>query len=204
MPLRRVVCFFDTPSLSLFNHAPRVILRSRYDSSNETHTTVKIRDGRVEGSGIECEFDKVLEKDRVMACSVVDKKRTKAQIKKANAGKNVKKIFSKRQEATLADAFGKLDWETLRPYGPVKSIAVWKKIKGSGGPNLTVERWRLPARPNKAERELFEVSTKVPLTDDAKVSKWIVGVLGLQENGSEQESGTKTRIVLEHFRSTAN
>jgi hypothetical protein len=41
-PFTRVVCFFDTESLSLFRHEPKVILRSRYDSLNETDTTVKL------------------------------------------------------------------------------------------------------------------------------------------------------------------
>jgi hypothetical protein len=200
VPLTRVVCFFDTESLSLFQHEPKIILRSRYDSSNETDTTVKIRDGKVQGKDVECEFDKVPGRKRFMSCSVLNKGQEETQIKKANAGKGVKKIFSKQQEATLEDAFGKVDWGDLRPYGPVKGIKVWKKIKLLGGPNLTVERWKLPARSGKPARVLFEVSAKVPLTEEAKISKWIAGLVGISERRSDQEE-TKTRIVLEHFRS---
>jgi hypothetical protein len=203
VPLTRAVCFFDTGSLSLFEHEPKVILRSRYDSSNETDTTVKIRDGEVQGRDVQCEFDKVLGKERILACSVTDKRQQGAQIKKANAGKNAKRIFSKIQEATLEGAFGRVDWKTLRPYGPVKHIQVWKKIKLPGGPNLTVERWKLPAQPGKPARVLFEVSIKVSLSEEATVSKWIAGLVGVPESGSDDESETKTRIVLDHFRAPA-
>ena len=63
-PLARVVCFFDTGSLALFQHDPKLILRSRFDSSNETDTTVKVRGGKAKGNDVECEFDKVIGKER--------------------------------------------------------------------------------------------------------------------------------------------
>lgn len=201
VPMTRVACFFDTGSLALFQHNPKLILRSRYDSSGATDTTVKVRDAKVRGDDVECEFDKVLGKDRTLSCSVTDKGQNKAQIKKANTGKDVKKIFSKQQEATLEGAFGKLDWKKLRPYGPVRDIQIWKKLKLPGGPDLTVERWRLPNRANRPARVLFEVSAKVPLAEEAKVSRWISSLVGVSQNGSDQQSETKTLIVLEHFRS---
>ena len=200
-PITRVACFFDTESLALFRHNPKLILRSRYDSSGGSDTTVKVRDGKARGDKVECEFDKVLGKDRTQSCSVTDKEQEKAQIKRANAGKDLKKIFSKEQEATLKNAFGNVDWRKLRPYGPVKEIQVWKKLKVQGGPDLTVERWRLPALPNRPARVLFEVSAKVPLAKEAEVSRWIAGLVGLSDSGGDQQSETKTLIVLEHFRS---
>src|SRR6266487_3164775 len=179
-PLTRVVCFFDTGSLSLFQHEPKVILRSRYDSSNKTDTTVKVRGAKVQGNDVECEFDKVMGKERGLSCSVTD---------------------TKQQKVTLEGTFGKVDWQRLRPYGPVKGIQVWKKIKLPGGPDLTVECWKLPARSRKPARVLFEVSAKVPLAEEEKVSKEIGELVGLSDSESDQESETKTRIVLEHFRS---
>jgi hypothetical protein len=82
----------------------------------------------------------------------------------------------------------------------VKGVQVWKKIELPGGPNLTVERWTLPARPGKPERVLLEVSAKVPLAEEDKVSKWIAGLVGVSENAADQQSETKTLLVLEHFR----
>lgn len=199
VPLTRVVCFFDTKSLSLFRHGPKVILRSRYDSSNETDTTVKIRDGKEKVIGAQCEFDKVLGKERIMSCSITDKEREKREIKKANAGENAKRIFSKRQRTALEGVVGEIDWRALRPYGPVRHIQVWKNIKAPGGPNLTVECWKLPAHSSKPARVLFEVSAKVPLPEEEKASKDIAKLIGLAD--SDQEPETKTRIVLEHFKS---
>jgi hypothetical protein len=68
-PFTRVVCFFDTESLSLFRHEPKVVLRSRYDSSDKTDTTVKVRNGNEKVADAQCEFDKVLGKERIMSCS---------------------------------------------------------------------------------------------------------------------------------------
>lgn len=201
VPLTRTVCFFDTGSLSLFRHSPKVILRSRYDSSGGSDTTVKVRDGKTQGDNAECEFDAVLGRKRTLSCSVTDKGQEKGEIRKANTGKDVKKIFSKQQEATLKGVFGKVDWKELRPYGPVKDVRVWKELKAPGGPsNLTVERWRLPARSDKPTRVFYEVSAKVSLADEARVSKWIAGLVGVSEGENGQESETKTQIVFEHFR----
>ena len=66
------------------------------------------------------------------------------------------------------------------------------------GPLLTVERWELPARLDKAAKVLFEVSAKVPLSQDEKTSKWMTDLLDLSVSDSE-ESETKTKLVLEHF-----
>lgn len=203
-PLVRVVCFFDTSKLALFHHTPSVILRSRYDSS-ETDTTAKVRGARMEGEDVECESDKVCGKERTESCSVTNEKQEKAEIKTANCGKDIKKIFSKKQEAMAQKAFGKIDWEKVQPYGPVEGVQVWKKIEvppilgvREAGPPLTVERWDLPARQGKPPKILFEVSAKVPLAEEAKVSKWLDDLLALPQSGNE-ESEAKTKVVLQHF-----
>jgi hypothetical protein len=203
-PLVRVVCFFDTSKLALFHHTPSVILRSRYDSS-ETDTTAKVRGARMEGEDVECESDKVCGKERTESCSVTNEKQEKAEIKTANCGKDIKKIFSKKQEAMAQKAFGKIDWKKVQPYGPVEGVQVWKKIEvppilgvREAGPPLTVERWDLPARQGKPSKILFEVSAKVPLAEEAKVSKWLDDLLALPESGNE-ESEAKTKVVLQHF-----
>lgn len=196
-PLLRVICFFDTDSLALFQHDPKLILRSRYDSANEGETTVKVRGGKAKGKGVECEFDKVIGKERTESCSI-NKKQTVAEIQVANGGKKMKKIFSEKQEELAEDTFGKVNWDKLRPYGPVEGVRVWKKIKAPGCPSLTVERWDLPARARKPGRVLFEISAKVPLAEEARTAKAIADFLGVSEDRSN-ESETKTRIVLEHF-----
>lgn len=204
-PLIRVVCFFDTNSLDLFHHTPKLILRSRYEASIETNTTVKVRGEKLKGDGVKCESDEVVGKQRIESCSVTNKEQAQAEIERANAGKDVKKIFAKNQESFAEGVFGKIDWDKLRPYGPIQGVQVWKDIKAPVVPGvrektplLTVERWELPARPNKPAKVLFEVSTKVPSSQDEKTSKWITEVLGLSKSDTE-DSETKTQSILEHF-----
>jgi hypothetical protein len=204
-PLIRVVCFFDTASLDLFHHTPKLILRSRFDPSNEPETTVKVRGETLKGDGVKCEFDEVLGKTPIESCSVTNKKQKQAEIERANAGKDVKKIFSEKQEAFAKGVFEKIEWDELQPYGPIQGVQVWKDVKAPVVPGvretghlLTVERWDLPARPGKAAKVLFEVSTKVPLSEDKATSKWIAEVLGLSKSDTE-ESETKTQSILEHF-----
>lgn len=197
----RVVCFFDTESLALFEHEPKkLILRSRYETAqtDKTETTVKVRGGNVEGEEVKCEFDKVVGKPKTESCSVDSKKQKLAEIKAANLGTDIEKIFSKDQEAVAKDAFGEIKWNKLKPYGPVEGIQVWKDVELQGGPSMTVERWDLPARPNKAAKVIFEVSAKVPGIDEAKTEKWITDLVGAAE-GLGMESESKTKIVLEHF-----
>lgn len=202
-PLTREVCFFDTEALSLFRHKPsKVILRSRY-SAKETDTTVKIRDGKAHGKEVECEWDQVLGKPKIKSCSVTNKKQGEAEIQRANAGKEIKKIFSKEQEGTLESAFGKLDWKTLRPYGPVRGVRVWKAIQLADGPAFTVERWKLPAVAGQTTKVFFEISAKVSSKEADTTAKWISRLIGLPENGDDQQSETKTLLVLEHFKSPA-
>lgn len=205
-PIVRVVCFFDTGSLDLFHHAPtRLILRSRSDSS-ETNTTVKVRGGKMEkNEDVECESDRVCGKEPTESCSITNDKEQRAEIKTANCGTHIKKIFSEKQEALAKKAFANIDWDKLQPYGPVQGVQVWKKIAVAAipgvreaGPPLTVERWDLPARQGKPPKTLFEVSAKVPLADEPKMSKWLADFLALP--GSEnEESETKTKLVLQHF-----
>jgi hypothetical protein len=134
-----------------------------------------------------------------MSCSLTNQGREKGEIKKANAAKKVKRVFSKDQRALVSQTYGDLDWGQLRSYGPVKDIRVWKKIKVAGGPPLTVESWSLPALSTKPARILFEVSAKVPLSEEEEVSKWLAALAEVS-SGNDQESETKTRIVLEHFK----
>lgn len=204
-PLIRVVCFFDTDSLDLFHHAPKVILRSRFDPSNEPETTVKVRGKQPKGDGVKCEFDEVLGKPPIESCSLTNKKQKRAEIERANAGQDVKKIFSMKQKSFAEGVSGKIEWAKLQPYGPVHGVQVWKDIKAPAvpgvsetGPLLTVERWELPARPGQAAKVLFEVSTKVPLSQNEKTSKWMTDLLDLSVSDGE-ESETKTKLVLEHF-----
>jgi len=133
----RVVCFYDTKSQELFQRSPRVILRSRCATGvekPETDTTVKIRGKRVEREKVECESDLVIGKPKpVPSCSLTDKTQGEGEIKRANEGKDVKKIFDHAQEKFVEEGgVNDLDWDKLVPFGPVNDVKVWKHLPAEG------------------------------------------------------------------------
>jgi hypothetical protein len=179
----RVVCFYDTSSNTLFEHTPRVILRSRYATDGtKTDTTVKIRGAKLKGADIECESDQVIGKPPAESCSLTD----------------VKKIFNHDQEAFVKEANIDLDWKSLLPFGPVEGVKVWKNVSAEGLEKVTVERWELPERDGKPRRVLFEVSAKVPVSQESEATAALSKALGITGT-EEQEQETKTKIVLDHF-----
>jgi hypothetical protein len=195
----RVVCFYDTSSNTLFEHTPRVILRSRYATDGtKTDTTVKIRGAKLKGADVECESDQVIGKPPAESCSLTDKKQPVDEIKKANEGKDVKKIFNHDQEAFVKEANIDLDWKSLLPFGPVEGVKVWKNVSAEGLEKVTVERWELPERDGKPRRVLFEVSAKVPVSQESEATAALSKALGITGT-EEQEQETKTKIVLDHF-----
>lgn len=197
----RVICFYDTDSLALFTHMPKAILRSRYSTGTDQpigETTVKVRGSKLEGKDVKCEFDEVIGKGKMESCSLTDETRKVEEIRAANEGAGVEKIFSDEQKDFLNKASIEVSWKTLTPFGPVEGVKVWKNISAEGLHKVTAERWELPERDGKPRRILFEVSTKVPVSEAARATTALSKLLGI--TGTEaQEEETKTKIVLEHF-----
>ncbi len=200
----RVICFYDTDSMTLFTHSPKAILRSRYNAGTDQQvgeTTVKVRGGKLEGKDVKCELDEVIGKEKVESCSLTDETQKVKEIKAANKGTDMEKIFNDDQEDFLNKAGIEVSWKTLTPFGPVEGVKVWKDISAEGLDKVTAERWELPERAGKSKRILFEVSTKVPVSQAAQATTALSKVLGI--TGTEkQEEETKTKIVLEHFAKT--
>ena len=195
----RVVCFYDTNSNTLFGHTPRVILRSRYATDGtKTDTTVKIRGAKLKGTDVECESDRVIGKSPAESCSLTNKKQPVDAIMKANAGKDVKKIFNRDQEEFVKKAGVDVDWEKLVPFGPVEGVKVWKHLSAPGLEGVTAERWDLPEMNGKSKRVLFEVSTKVSVTQESEATAALSKMLGITGT-EEQEQETKTKIVMDHY-----
>ena|SRR5437667_3206401 len=197
----RVICFYDTDALTLFTRTPKVILRSRYRAGTDQKTgdtTVKVRGGKVEGKGVKCEFDKVIGKDKMESCSLTDENQELDQIQTANKGSGVKRIFNHDQEELLKQANINLDWNLLVPFGPVEGVKIWKDLSAEGLDKVTVERWELPARDGKPKRVLFEVSTKVPVSQESQATEALSKALGIT-SAEKQEEETKTKIVMDHY-----
>ena len=202
----RVVCFYDTESQELFNHQPKVILRSRDSTDGKTDTTVKIRGKRTEDKKVKCESDSVIGKpEPVLSCSLTDETQDRLEIETANKGRDVKKIFNHDQENFVTNAgIEHLKWGDLMPFGPVNDVKVWKHLSAEGLEAITVERWELPERDTKPKRVLFEVSTKTPMSALPEVTAAFKKLLGIEEVDAQQESETKTKLVMDHFAKSSN
>ena len=196
----RVVCFYDTPGRDLLNHTPQIILRSRYGTSGKTapDVMVKIRGATPLIPGAKREFDQVIGKDRVESWTLMNLRPGIEQIREANRGIAIKKLFDPAQQKLLSESLGSLDWNQLIPFGPVSRVKTWNLSSVAGLKTVTVERWELPRLAGKPERVLFEVSTKVRVKDSAAALKALSRALGFDLVPGE-DSDTKTRLVLDHF-----
>ena len=196
----RVVCFYDTASRDLFNHKPQVILRSRYSTSGkqESDITVKIRGATVSISGARREFDQVIGREMVESWSLTSKPQTQVGIKNANNGIGIRKLFNKDQEKFIRETQNRVDWDGLIPFGPVIGVKMWNLTSIAGLRSITVERWELPEAAGKPKRVLFEVSTKVPVSNVANARMALSTALGF-ELVAGPDAETKTKLVMEHF-----
>jgi hypothetical protein len=78
-------------------------------------------------------------------------------------------------------------------------VQVWKHLPAEGLRGITVERWELPKTNGKPKRVLFEVSTKAPMSAVTQASATFKKLLGIEEMDTQQESETKTKLVMDHF-----
>jgi len=62
----------------------------------------------------------------VESCSLTDETQKVREIKTANKGADMKKIFNDDQEDFLLKASIEVSWKRLTPFGPVEGVKVWK------------------------------------------------------------------------------
>lgn len=137
----------------------------------------------------------------VESCSLTDETQKGKEIKTANEGADMRKIFDDDREDSLIKESIEMSWRRLTPFGHIEGVKVWKDTTAEGLIKVTAERRELPERAGKSTRILFEVSTKVPLSKATQATAALSRVLGI--TGTEkQEEETKTKIVLEHFAKT--
>ncbi len=193
---RRDIYFFDTPELTL--NKAGVVLRARAIEDDDHDSVVKIRpvdpdkvdEKWQEVDGFKLEADAVGDKV-VMSASLKHTKKKKA-IEKVDEGKHdISKLFSKEQQAFLAEFYdGPLDLDDLTKLGPVKTLRADFERPGMAY-ELTAEYWTLPD-----DSHLLELSIKCP-PEEAVVAKEVFKAFlaghGLDPNGAQ---ATKTNLAL--------
>ena len=204
---KRDIYFYDTPQLALAQH--QIILRSRKTTIGDDpdDSTVKLRGDiannvsddwlHLEGAESKREFDMVVDKPKVPSISITVAQHSGEIDDVKNGKRAVKKLFSGDQERFLGKyAGGTLEWENLRPMGPVKA-EIWKLRQPNGlDLNLTIERWNVDGK-------LFlEISTRTDPKEADRVAaqlKDFVKSKGIKESDDPE---TKTEFVLSHFAQT--
>jgi hypothetical protein len=199
----RLIYFYDTPGLDLFNAG--VALRARLVKGEADDSTVKFRPveaGSVAGdwhrlNGFKLEADWV--GDRVVCSASLTVLQKRDEIDEVAKGKRaIGKLFSTDQERFLSEFYkGSIGFEKLSVMGPIRVLR-WKPKQHENFPHeLTLEEWRLPNGD-----DLVEVSIKAPPNEALKARKEFeahLKGLGLDPKGAQE---TKTRTALEYFAST--
>ncbi len=198
----RLIYFYDTPNLDLFNAG--VVLRARLVKGDADDSTVKFRPvepGSVSGDwqpldGFKLEADWV--GDRVISSASLTELQKRDEIDLvAKGNRAIGKLFSADQERFL-NAFynGSVGFADLRVMGPIRVLR-WKPRHETFPYELTVEEWRLPNGD-----ELVEVSIKVSPQEARRAREEFethLRNLGLDPEGAQE---TKTRTALEYFANT--
>jgi hypothetical protein len=195
----RVIYFYDTPKLDLFNAG--VALRARLVKGDDDDSTVKFRP--VEASSIAKDWKRLkgfkVEADcvgeRIVCSASLTAIQKRDEIDDVAKGKRaIDKLFSKDQERFLTEFYkGSVDFGKLRVMGPIRVLR-WKLKHESFPHELTLEEWRLPDG-----EDLVEVSIKTEPSKAAQAQKQFdehLRGLGLDPQGAQE---TKTRTALEYF-----
>ena len=195
----RVLYFYDTPKLDLFNAG--VALRARLVKGDKDDSTVKFRPVEATNitdewkglNGFKLEADCV--GDRVICSASLTGPQKRHEIDDVAQGKRpIEKLFSKNQERFLGEFYkGTVDFGKLRVLGPIRVLR-WKLKQKGFAHELTLEEWRLPNG-----EDLVEVSIKAAPGEASQAHKDFdkhLRELGIDPQGSQE---TKTRTALNYF-----
>lgn len=195
----RVIYFYDTPDLDLFEAG--VALRARLVKGDDDDSTVKFRtekEAKVSPEwrkldGFKLEADCV--GDRAVFSSSLTQLQKRDEIDEVAKGKRaIHRLFSGDQERFFHEVYkGRTGLENLCVMGPIRVLR-WKLEHRNFPHRLTVEEWRLPNGD-----DLVEVSIKVPPAEARRAQKAFNDHLeefGLDPQGAQE---TKTRTALQYF-----
>jgi hypothetical protein len=198
----RVIYFYDTPKLTLFDAG--VALRARLVKGDDDDSTVKFRpvdpqkisDEWKRADGFKLEADCVGE--RVVCSASLTVIQARNEIDEVAKGERpIEKLFSKEQEQFLSQFYDEpVDFAKLRVMGPIRVLR-WKSKHESFPHELTTEEWRLPNGD-----DLVEVSIKVAPAKAVQAQAAFdahLRELGLDPEGAQE---TKTRTALNYFAAT--
>ena len=158
-PEAREVYFFDTRELTLFEAG--IVLRARLVHDGADDSTVKLRPVDPKTIGERWKDDEKLEfevdavGDNYVSSAKLSADQDRGEIDDVVQGRrSMRSLFSGDQEEFLDDhapGGAGVEWDRLRPLGPVK-VHKWEVEPKELGYEVTVEEWVLPdrVRPGRA------------------------------------------------------
>lgn len=195
----RLVYFYDTPDLDLFN--ADIVLRTRLVKGDDDDSTVKFRSNDAMSlagdwqhlNGFKLEADWVGDHEICSASLTVTQRRD--EIEEVAKGKRpIAKLFSGDQERFLSACHkAPVDFGKLRVMGPIVVLR-WKPRHETFPHERTLEEWRLPNG-----EDLVEVSIKVSPKEAKRAQEEFDAHLIELKLDPEGVPDTKTRKALEYF-----
>jgi hypothetical protein len=199
-PEAREVYFFDTADLTLFEAG--IVLRARRVHDGADDSTVKLRPVDSKSIGERWKADPKLEfevdavGDNYVSSAKVSADQDGEIDEVARGKRGVRSLFSGDQEQFLGDYVpggAPVDWDRLRPLGPV-NVHKWEFEPKDLGYEVTVEEWVLSDR-----SDLVEISITVDPNEAVEANERFVDFLRSRGFDTEGEQQTKTRTALEYF-----
>jgi hypothetical protein len=199
----RNIYFLETDDMAFSQKG--IILRLRENPGKRDDSTVKLR-GKDAAELPNAEFpltdtneeDSKAEKDKVIggkeapSFSITVKQR-KGEVADLREGKReVKELFSDRQERFLSKYAREADWHKARLLGPIKTEK-WKFMPDGSPHELTAELWHLPGC---EQEQMLEFSTKVDESEAKEVERDLLELMKGKQVELSMSPESKTQTVL--------
>lgn len=195
----RVLYFFDTPDLQLFDAG--IVLRARLVKGDNDDSTVRFRP--VEKDSVDPSwtlfegfklYADCVGSEVILSASLTVLQKGDEIDDVADRKRPIEKLFSREQERFLGQFYkDKIDFASLQVLGPIRALR-WQLEHRDFPHQLTVEEWRLPDG-----EDVIEVSIRAPAEQAASARREFedhLSALGLDPKGNQE---TRTRTALKFF-----
>jgi hypothetical protein len=200
----RNIYFLETDSMALSQKG--IIVRLRENPGKADDSTVKLRGAKaaelpdvefpLTDTGKEeskAEKDKVIGGKEAPSFSITAKQREGEVADLLRGKRELKQLFSDKQESFLAKYAQGIDLQAARLLGPVKTEK-WKISTDGFRGELTAELWHLPGCD---QEEMLEFSTKVAQSNAAEAEEDLLNFMRSKQVEPAESPESKTQTVLE-------
>lgn len=198
----RNIYFLETNDLALSGKS--IIVRLRENPGKRDESTVKLRGNEADelpdaefprtdnGEESKAEKDKVIGGREARSFSITVKQREGEVAELGKGQRELKELFSEKQEKFLSKYAPGVDWQKARVLGPVKTEK-WELKPDGFSHELTAELWHLPAC---EQEQMLEFSTKVDESDAKKAERDLLEIMKKKDVALSPSPESKTQTVL--------